>query len=137
MKKRNMHGRGRKLFGISVDMNATPNESGEPQETGRASRVEGFHRVQVGVFGIAAMVLLVGLASIIGSQADLTDEAAVPDAAPTTEPRSVPAPGNPLADAGVVPDIPADPSPSPLLDPLVLPPPASAPSGLPSARPTP
>ncbi len=89
-------------------------------------RQEAIQRLQIGVFGIAAMVLLVGLASIIGSQADVTEEAAVPDAAPTTEPSPTPSQANPLADAGVVPDIAAEPSPSPVA-PLDVPPPNSAP----------
>lgn len=130
-------GKGRKLFGISVDMNAGEGEAGAPVDTGPADRAEGLQRIQVGLLGMVLMVLVVGLASIIGSQADRADETAVPDAAPTTEPRpAVPAP-NPLADAGVVPDIPAEPSPAPLLDPLVLPPPTSAPAANPSARPKP
>ncbi len=130
-------GKGRKLFGISVEMNAGDGEAGVPVDTGPADRAEGLQRIQVGLFGVVLMILVVGLASIIGSQADLADEAAVPDAAPTTEPRpSAPAP-NPLADAGVVPDIPAEPSPAPLLDPLVLPPPTSSPAANPSARPKP
>ena len=90
------------------------------------SRHEAIQRLQIGVFGIAAMVLLVGLASIIGSQADVTEEAAVPDAAPTTEPSPAPSQANPLADAGVVPDIAAEPSPSPAV-PLDVPQPTSAP----------
>jgi hypothetical protein len=133
--KERMKGRGRKLFGISVDMSAADGTPGEPLDTGAADRDEGLQRVQVGLFGIAAMVLLVGLASIIGTQADLADEAAVPDAAPTTEPRPALPAANPLADAGVVPDMPLEPSPAPLLDPLVLPPPTSAPITSPSARP--
>jgi hypothetical protein len=77
------------------------------------ARGEAVQRLQVGLFGIGAMVLLVGLASIIGGQADKTDRLAVPEAAPTTEPGAAPAQNNPLADAGVVPDIAAEPSPSP------------------------
>ena len=77
------------------------------------SRSEAMQRLQIGLFGICAMILLVGLASIIGSQADLAEQSAVPDAAPTTEPTSAPAQRDPLADAGVVPDIPADPEPAP------------------------
>jgi hypothetical protein len=130
-----MKGSGRKLFGISVDMNALDGTPAEPQDTGPVTRAEGFQRVQVGLFGIAAMVLLVGLASVIGSQADLADEAAVPDAAPTTEPRPVLPATDPRDDASVVPDIPTEPSPAPLLDPLVLPPPNAAPVVSPSARP--
>jgi hypothetical protein len=91
------------------------------------ARAEAVQRVQVGVFGIGAMVLLVGLASIIGGQVEKTDRLAVPEAAPTTEPGAPAAGANPLADAGVVPDIAADPSPSPSPKPLDLPPPGAAP----------
>jgi hypothetical protein len=86
-------------------------------------RAEAMQRLQVGVFGIGAMVLLVGLASIIGGQAERNDKLAVPEAAPTTEPSAAPAQANPLADAGVVPDIAAEPAPSPSVKPLDLPPP--------------
>jgi len=85
------------------------------------ARAEALQRLQVGLFGIGAMVLLVGLASIIGSQADLAEDAAVPEAAPTTEPTAVPTQANPLADAGVVPGIAVDPSPAPSVAPLDLP----------------
>lgn len=99
----------------------------EPATPASESRQEALQRLQIGVFGIAAMVLLVGLASIIGSQAEITQEAAVPDAAPTTEPTATPSQANPLADAGVVPDIGVEPSPSPTV-PLDVPAPA-APQG--------
>lgn len=71
------------------------------------SRSEAMQRLQVGVTGLCAMVLVVGIASVIGGQADIAEEAAVPDAAPTTEPTAAPPQRDPLADAGVVPDIPA------------------------------
>ncbi len=100
----------------------------------RDARAEAIQRLQVGLFGIGAMVLLVGLASIIGSQADLADEAAVPEAAPTTEPSPQPTRANPLADAGVVPDISAEPSPSPSPTPIDLPP--LRPSGSDRAEPS-
>ncbi|MGY6552782.1 MAG: hypothetical protein ACXIT4_12965 [Erythrobacter sp.] len=129
--------KGRKLFGLGGDGGAAPVSEAEVLASGAAYRAEAVQRVQVGVFGIAAMLLLVGLASIIGSRADKTDASAVPDAAPTTEPRSAPAPGNPLADAGVVPDIPAEPTSAPLVDPLVLPPPTSGPTGAANERPKP
>lgn len=94
----------------------------EPVTPASQSRQEAIQRLQIGVFGIAAMLLLVGLASIIGSQAEITEEAAVPEAAPTTEPSPTPTQANPLADAGVVPDIAAEPSPTPSV-PLDVPPP--------------
>ncbi len=116
----------RSLFG-----GAARPAGGEAQDVTSAAgqaRSEAVHRLQVGFFGIGAMVLLVGLASIIGGQADRNDKLAVPEAAPTTEPSVAPAQANPLADAGVVPDIAADPSPSPSVRPLDLPPPPSRPS---------
>lgn len=99
-----------------------PTTRAEDLSIAGTARTEAVQRVQAGLFGIGAMVLLVGLASIIGGQADLTDELAVPEAAPTTEPSPAPSQANPLADAGVVPDIIAEPSPSPSPRPLDLPP---------------
>lgn len=107
----------------------TPSETvGEPDDLPPPAtvRAEAMQRLQVGVSGIGAMVLLVGLASVIGGQAERNDQLAPPEAAPTTEPSAAPAQNNPLADAGVVPDIAAQPSPSPTsgpgAKPLDLPP---------------
>lgn len=108
---------------------STPSEiPGAPDDLAPPAivRAEAMQRLQVGVFGIGAMVLLVGLASIIGGQADRNDQLAAPEAAPTTEPSVAPAQANPLADAGVVPDIAAQPSPSPSPKPLDLPPPGQS-----------
>lgn len=77
------------------------------------TREEAMQRLQIGIAGIGAMILLVGLASVIGTQADLAEQSAVPEAAPTTEPTAVPTQSDPLVDAGVVPDIQAESSPSP------------------------
>lgn len=107
-----------------------PAADAEPQMPPNQARQEAIQRLQIGVFGIAAMVLLVGLASIIGSQAEITEDAAVPEAAPTTEPSPAPSQANPLADAGVVPDIAAEPSP-----PADVPPPPGPASGNVPARP--
>lgn len=98
----------------------------------KLARIEAVQRLQVGLFGIGAMILLVGLASIIGGQVEKTDRLAAPEAAPTTEPAAPAAGANPLADAGVVPDIAAQPSPSPQVKPLDLPPP-DAPGNAPPA----
>ena len=65
------------------------------------------------------MILLVGLANIIQDRARVTEQAAVPDAAPTTEPVAAPAQRDPLADAGVVPDLPVEPVVTPETDPLL------------------
>ena len=77
------------------------------------TRAEAMQRLQIGLFGIVAMMLLVGLASAIGTQANLTEQEAVPNAAPTTEPTEAPQQSDPLADAGIVPDIPVEPTPTP------------------------
>jgi hypothetical protein len=106
----------------------TPRPGGAEDDfpaTGEA-RAEAVQRLQVGLFGIGAMVLLVGLASVIGGQAERVEKLAVPEAAPTTEPSSAPAQANPLADAGVVPDIAADPTPAPA--PAAQPPRPAAPA---------
>lgn len=126
---------GRKLFGLSVEINPVTGENDAVRDPAPATRAEGIQRLQVGLFGIAVTVLLVGLASIIGSQADRAEEAAVPDAAPTTEPSPAEAGGGSATNGAVVPDIPAEPSPAPLLDPLVLPPPTSSPAANPSGNP--
>jgi hypothetical protein len=119
MNQRSLFGPGKAQPGTGA---ATPQDYAEANAPIGEARAEAVQRLQVGLFGIGSMVLLVGLASIIGSQADLTDEAAVPEAAPTTEPDPAPSQANPLADAGVVPDIAAEPSPVPSPDPLDLPP---------------
>lgn len=80
------------------------------------TRSEAMQRLQVGLFGLASMILMIGLAGIIGSQAELTRENAVPEAAPTTEPTDTSPQRDPLADAGIVPDIPSEPTPSPTSD---------------------
>lgn len=121
----------RSLFGTGAahpgEGMASPQDRAETVVPAEQTRAEAVQRLQVGLFGIGAMVLLVGLASIIGSQADLADDEAVPEAAPTTEPSPTPTQANPLADAGVVPDIAAEPSPTPAPD--VPPRPANAAPG--------
>lgn len=63
-------------------------------------------RVQVGLIGLAAMILLVALASIIMRTAQQNQALVVPEAAPTVAvtPPSQPV-SDPLADAGVVPEM--------------------------------
>jgi len=64
------------------------------------------HRLQVGLFGLCAMLLLVGLANIIMDRARLADEDNPPIEVPPEI--KVPKVADPLADIGVVPA--ADPS---------------------------
>lgn len=117
MNQRSLFGPGSRRIGLLSDRV----EEAEDMSSAVEARAEAIQRLQVGLSGIAAMVLLVGLASIIGSQADQAENAAVPEAAPTTEPKPEPTQANPLADAGVVPDIVAEPSPAPAPSPLDLP----------------
>lgn len=71
-------------------------------------RAEIIQRLQVGLFGLAAMVLIVALANIILERAQQTEATAVPEAAATTAPTPVTSPqSDPLVDAGVVPDLPS------------------------------
>ncbi len=129
MSQRSLFGPGQSGLTIQSDAQAEV-DAGIPANI---ARTEAIQRMQVGLFGIGTMVLLVGLASIIGSQADMAEQSAVPEAAPTTEPTTAPTQANPLADAGVVPDIAAQPSPSPAPSPLDLPP--SQPQGQGNAAP--
>lgn len=73
------------------------------------TKAEATQRLQIGLAGLGSMVLLIALANALGSQADLAEESAVPEAAPTTEPSDAPPQRDPLADAGIVPEIPAEP----------------------------
>jgi hypothetical protein len=70
-------------------------------------RAEAVHRLQIGAAGIGAMILLIGLATVIMERAQITEAASVPDAAATVEPVPSPTKNDPLAEAGVVPDMPA------------------------------
>jgi hypothetical protein len=73
------------------------------------SRSQSIQRLQVGLFGLAAMVLLVALANIIRNNADQNEATVVPEAAPTVvaQPKGDTA-SDPLVDAGVVPEMPAE-----------------------------
>ena len=88
--------------------------------TVRERRAQAVHRMQVGLFGLAGMLLLVGLANIIMDRALLSDDAtaassaAAVSAAKVTPEGAAASPANePLADAGVVPDMPAAERPAP------------------------
>ncbi|MEL7198996.1 MAG: hypothetical protein AAGL10_11840 [Pseudomonadota bacterium] len=95
------------IKGDSLNGAAMQNTAPDTMPLG-GTRSEAVQRLQAGLLGICTMILLVGLASIIGTQVELAEQAVVPDAAPTTEPTEAPAPVDPLADAGIVPDIPAE-----------------------------
>ena len=67
--------------------------------TARELRAQAVQRLQAGLFGLAAIVLLVGLANIINDRARLADTATPVAAAPAKADDR----GDPLADIGVVP----------------------------------
>lgn len=69
-------------------------------------------RLQIGLFGLGAMVLLIGLANIIITNAERNEARVVPEAAPTVVAEEGPQPASdPLAEAGVVPSLPEEPAP--------------------------
>lgn len=70
-----------------------------------SARAEAKRRLQIGFSALAGVMLLVSLSSVIMERANRADAAAVPEAAATVAPTPSPA-GDPLADTGVVPDLP-------------------------------
>lgn len=72
------------------------------------TRAERIQRLQVGGFGLFAMVLIVALADIVISRARQTEATSV--AEPVSSAAEAEVPRDPLADAGVVPDLPDDPA---------------------------
>jgi len=65
-------------------------------------------RIQIGLIGLASMILVVALADIVLSQADETEATVAVDTPPVLAQDDPPAPRDPLADAGVVPELPAE-----------------------------
>jgi len=81
------------------------------QRSERDLRMQSVHRLQIGLFGLAAMLLIVGLANIIMDRAQTVDARdPVEQVIAVDEPQEE-AVIDPLADAGVVPA--ADPTPEP------------------------
>lgn len=73
------------------------------------TRAEALRRLQMGTVGVVAVLLLIGLASIIKDRATQTESTSVAEAAATTAPSAVITVADPLAEAGVVPDMPTKP----------------------------
>jgi len=83
------------------------------------TRSQAMHRLQVGLSGLAAMVLLVGLADIITANLQRNEARVVPEAAAPAVNKPADSPArDPLADACVVPELPT----APIAQPTVLPP---------------
>ena len=89
------------LIGTSADVSQTADAKA-------GARAQTLQRLQVGVAGILVMLLVIGLAATLTQRAQIVEDSAVPDAAPTTEPEEVEPQSDPLADAGVLPEIPDD-----------------------------
>ncbi len=88
------------------------------------TRAQSIQRLQIGISGLAAMALLVGLATVIMDRARQTDAGAVPGAASTTAANVSQPVNDPLADAGVAPDVVAPPRHQPTTaHPIRIPPP--------------
>lgn len=72
------------------------------------TRAQALQRLQVGVSLLLGIVLIVGLANVIEERAKQSEDSAVPEAAATVAPLPTSTAKDPLADAGVVPDLPAE-----------------------------
>lgn len=85
------------------------------------TRAQAIQRLQVGLFGLTSMVLLVGLASVIKANVQQNEATVVPEAASTVAAEKSSGPSSdPLADAGIVPELTAK------QPPLVTPPPPTS-----------
>jgi hypothetical protein len=92
-----------------IDSAPTPEAGREaPRAPLAGTRSQAVQRLQVGLFGLGSMVLLVGLANIIMINARQNEAQVVSEALPNqAQPETRPAVRDPLADAGVVPDLPS------------------------------
>lgn len=71
----------------------------------RELRAQAVHRLQVGMFGLAGMLLLVSLANVIMDRAKYLDDTSVNVTAPTVSASETTA-NDPLVDMGVAPELP-------------------------------
>ena len=78
------------------------------QPGSRDMRAQAVHRLQVGMFGLAAMLLLVSLASVIMQRVKTADRSVVA-VQPSGSASAAPA-NDPLADLGVAPEVPVAPT---------------------------
>lgn len=92
-------------------------------------RAEAVHRLQIGAAGIAAMVLMIGLASVILERAQLTEAITSPDTAASAAPPPASPNNDPLAEAGVVPDMPSQAEQAPEQEQAIVPEQGNAPRG--------
>lgn len=93
----------------------------------RELRAQAVHRLQVGMFGLAGMLLLVSLANVIMDRAKFIDASAVNTGAPVIEASETSA-KDPLADMGVAPQLPVTTDEKPTVAISPAPPPTPAPT---------
>lgn len=94
------------------------------QPTPRELRAQAVHRLQVGLFGLAGMLLLVSLANVIMDRAKQVEGATVAGSpAALASASATPAASDPLVDMGVAPELPVVGAPKPAAS-TVPPPPA-------------
>lgn len=102
---------------LAGDAGQAASEVAAPATPVREVRAQAVHRLQVGLFGLAMMLLLVGLANIIMDRAQLSEDAAKGTQAATSAASPSPsetAAKDPLVDMGVAPELPvAEKSPVP------------------------
>lgn len=92
------------------------------------TRSESIHRLQIGLAGLGTMILLIGLAQVVYDRAQLSEAESVPSASATIAPQeTVPVQSDPLAEAGVVPDLPAEPVGQRVQEPAIMPEQGNAP----------
>ena len=108
---------------MSGDIQATADEAmaAELSQARDSKRAETVHRLQIGLVGLGAMVLMIGLATVIMERAQLTEAISVPDASTNATPAQATVKNDPLAEAGVVPDMPAQAQPQPVQEPAIVP----------------
>ncbi|MXP45187.1 hypothetical protein GRI65_12085 [Altererythrobacter sediminis] len=89
---------------------------------GDNARAESVQRLQIGLAGLGMMVLLIGLAQVVYDRAQMSEAETVPAAAATVAPKEAePVQSDPLAEAGVVPDLPSEPVSQPTQEPAIMP----------------
>ncbi len=93
----------------------------QPAQPGpRELRAQAVHRLQVGLFGLASMLLLVSLANVIMDRAKQVEGAPLagsPAALASASASAAPAPSDPMVDMGVAPELPVVGAPKPAATP--------------------
>lgn len=88
-------------------LRSSPAQAELPAAPLAGTRSQSMQRLQVGLFGLAAMILLVALANIIMTNAEQNQATVVPESVPSETAQQEPVKvTDPLAEAGVVPDMP-------------------------------